>query len=817
MKQKIIVVGGVAGGATFVARLRRLSEDFEIIMFEKDEYIAFANCGLPYYIGGVITDRDKLKVQTVEGVSTRYNIDIRNMSEVTKINEQEKTVTVVNHKTGETYDESYDKLVLSPGASPIVPPFAGLKTATNAFTLRNIPDTDAIKGYVDENSPQNAVVIGGGFIGVEMAENLAHLGINVTLIDLADHILKPFDIEMAAMLEYNLKSNGVNILTGTSVSDVTGEYVELSDGSRIDTDLTVLAIGVRPSTKLAEDTSIELAKNGAFVVNEKFETTSKDIYALGDAINITNPILGNEMHIPLAWPANRQARILADIFAGYDKKYNGTIGASVLKVNELTAAATGYTEELLDIMNVEHDSVIVHRGSRAGYYPGGSNMSLKLVFNSEGIILGAQAIGTDGVEKRIDVITTAIKFGAKVTDLEDIEVCYAPPFNSAKDPVNIAGYTAVNVLTGFSKTFKYNELEAIASDDNKILIDVRTKEEVEFGAVEGAINIDVDDIRDSIDKLQDIKGKEIYVFCQLGHRGYIAQKILNANGFDNVYNLSGGLNTYKAFYNNEKKKAEALVATKSVVTSAAENEGDMMIDHTLDACGLQCPGPIMATSKKMDELKPGESLEIRVTDSGFIEDIKSWCEKCGNELVSQARVDNTFIVVIRKTEGESCHIDTNANKDNGTIVMFSGDMDKALGAMIIAQGAQAMGKQMTVFFTFWGLNMLRKDGKVEVDKTNFEKMFGAMMPQGADKLPLSNMNMGGMGTKMIKGRMEDKNVPDLKTQMQNALDSGVKFIACTMSMDLMGIKEEELIDGVEFGGVAKYIGESSGADLTLFI
>ncbi len=814
MKQTIVVVGGVAGGATLVARLRRLSEEFEIIMFEKDEYIAFANCGLPYYIGGVIEDRDKLKVQTVEEVSTRYNIDIRNMSEVTKIDEVNKTVEVLNRSTGERYSQAYDKLVLSPGASPIVPPFAGLQAADNAFTLRNIPDTDAIKSYVDTNNPQTAVVIGGGFIGVEMAENLAHLGIKVTLIDLAEHILKPFDIEMAAMLESNLKANGVEIMTGTSVSDVTSDYVEVSDGTRIATDLTILAIGVRPSTKLAEGTSIELAPNGAFVVNSKMETSVPDIYALGDAINIINPILGNSMHIPLAWPANRQARVLADILAGMDKEYNGTIGASVLKVNELTAAATGYTEELLDIMQVEHDSIIVHRGSRAGYYPGGSNMSLKLIFNHKGTILGAQAIGTDGVEKRIDVITTAIKFGAKVTDLEDIEVCYAPPFNSAKDPVNIAGYTATNVITGFSKTFKYHELEAIANDERKELIDVRTKQEVEFGAIAGAINVEVDEIRNSLAELEQYKDKEIYVFCQLGHRGYIAQKILNANGFDNVYNLSGGLNTYKAYTNNLSKQVQA---NAKPMASSQEIKGDVMIDHTLNACGLQCPGPIMATSKKMDELKPGETLEIRVTDSGFVEDIKSWCDKCGNQLVSQEREDNTYIVVIRKTEGQSCHIDTAANKDNGTIVMFSGDMDKALGAMIIAQGAQAMGKQMTVFFTFWGLNMLRKAENVEVDKTNFEKMFGMMMPQGADKLPLSNMNMGGVGAKMIKGRMDDKNVPDLKTQMQNALDSGVKFIACTMSMDLMGIKEEELIDGVEFGGVAKYIGESSGADLTLFI
>ncbi|WOO87910.1 CoA-disulfide reductase [Mollicutes bacterium LVI A0039] len=816
MKQKIVVVGGVAGGATLVARLRRLSEDFEIIMFEKDEYIAFANCGLPYYIGGVIEERENLKVQTVEGVSTRYNIDIRNFSEVVSINESAKTVEVKNHKTGETYHESYDKLVLSPGASPIVPPFKSLNTATNAFTLRNIPDTDAIKAYVDDNKPQNAVVIGGGFIGVEMAENLAHLGINVTLIDLSSHILKPFDMEMAAMLEYNLKSNNVNILTNTSVSDVSHDHVTLDDGTMLDTDLTILAIGVRPSTKLAEGTSIKLASNGGFVVNRQFETSSKDIYALGDAINVTNPILGNEMHIPLAWPANRQARILADILAGEDKQYNGTIGASVLKVNELTAAATGYTEEFLKAQGIEDfQSIIVHRGSRAGYYPGGSMMALKLVFNNNAEILGAQAIGTDGVEKRIDVISTAIKFGAKVTDLEDIEVCYAPPFNSAKDPVNIAGYTATNVLSGFSKIFTYDMLEEVAADPDKVLIDVRTSEEVEFGAIDGAINIDVDKMRDSIEQLAQYKDKEIYVFCQVGLRGYIAQKILNANGFTNVYNLSGGLTTYKAFKNNQSISSEE--HTPIVKSETQTADADAQIDYTLNACGLQCPGPIMATSKKMEEMKTGETLEIRVTDSGFVEDIKSWCEKCGNELVSIERQENTFVIVVRKSGATSCQINTNNNKDNGTIVMFSGDMDKALGAMIIAQGAQAMGKQMTVFFTFWGLNMLRKDSGVEVDKTNFEKMFGAMMPTGADKLPLSNMNMGGAGAKMIKSRMADKNVPDLKTQMQNALDSGVKFIACTMSMDLMGIKEEELIDGVELGGVAKYIGESSGADLTLFI
>ncbi len=811
MKKKILIVGGVAGGATFAARMRRLDENAEIIMFEKDKHIAFANCGLPYYIGGVITNREKLKVQTVENMSKRYAIDIRNYSEVIAINAEEKSVTVKNHKTGETYEETFDKLVLSPGANPIVPSFAGLKSASNVFTVRNIPDTDKIKEYVDNHEINDAVVIGGGFIGVEMAENLAHLGINVKLIEMADHILKPFDQEMAAMLEMNLKNNNVEILTSTKVADVKQDEIVLSDGTALKTDITIMAIGVRPSTKFLENTKLEFTRNGAIIVNEKFETNLEGIYALGDAIEVTNPIVNNKMHIPLAWPANRQARLLADIIAGFDKKYNGTIGASVLKVNELTAASVGLTEEFLKFNNIEAKSVIVHRSCHAGYYPNSSMITLKLVFGEDGKIYGAQAIGQSGVEKRIDVIATAIKFGASVDELEEIEVCYAPPFNSAKDPVNVAGYTAANVLQGFSKKFNYDQIQSILEDENKVLIDVRSQVEFDANNIEGSINIAVDDIRDNINGFEQYREKEIYVYCAVGHRGYIAQKILNANGFDNVFNLSGGLNTYKIVKQNENKKKSK---NEKINEMKFEN---IQADYKLDACGMQCPGPIMATSKKMEELNPGETLEISVTDGGFIEDIKSWCEKCNNELLVNEYRDGKHVVVIRKSGEGVCKINPDINKDSGTIVMFSGDMDKALAAMIIAQGAQAMGKQMTIFFTFWGLNMLRKDEKVTVDKTNFEKMFGAMMPKGAEKMSISNMNMGGMGTKMIKSRMEDKNVPSLKEQILNAQAAGVKFIACTMSMDLMGISEVELIDGVDFGGVAKYVGESTGADLTLFI
>lgn len=812
--KKIVIVGGVAGGATLAARLRRLSEEYEIVMLEKDEYIAFANCGLPYYIGGVIEERDKLMVQTVEAMSKRYNLDIRNFSEVLKIDAENKMITVYNHQTKEEYTETYDDLVLSPGATPIVPPFNGLSKADNVFTLRNIPDTDQIKNYLNQHNPKKATVIGGGFIGVEMAENLAHLGIEVTLIDLAEHILKPFDFEMAAKLELNLKNNGVQIMTSKLVKDVRQTEVELDDGTIIPTDVTIMAIGVRPASKLAKDINLDLAENGAIKVDSQFKTSQANIYALGDVISVKNPILNHDTYIPLAWPANRQARLLADILAGQNRHYKGTIGASVLKVNELTAASVGLTEEYLKTTNIKYDSVIVNRGSRAGYYPGGSAMDLKLIFDLNGKILGAQAIGPDMVEKRIDVIATAIKLGATVYDLEDIEVCYAPPFNSAKDPVNIAGYTATNILNGFSKNFKYDELDKISQAEDKLLIDVRTPVEYEIAHVDGAINIEVDELRAKLKEYQDYQDKEVYVYCKVGLRGYTAQKILNGNGFKKVYNLSGGYDIYNTFKKNLAMKAKTNI-TKEKVEPAMINKTGI---NTLDARGLQCPGPIMETSKKMAELNDGDKLLIKVTDNGFCEDIKAWCEKCNNQLISIERTENEYEVIIQKNGDEgACNIDTTQNKDNGTIVMFSGDLDKALAAMIISQGAAAMGKQMTVFFTFWGLNVLRKNGPVDVEKTNFEKMFGKMMPQGADKLGLSQMNMAGIGAGMIKKRMDDKNVPNLQEQIKNAQAAGVKFIACTMSMDLMGIKEEELIDGVELGGVAKYIGDSAGADLTLFI
>lgn len=552
MGKKIIIVGGVAGGATAAARLRRLDEKSHIIMFEKGEYISFANCGLPYYIGEVIKDRKKLLVQTVDGMSDRFNMDIRNLSEVTKINRDAKTVTVHNLKTGETYDESYDQLILSPGARPIVPPIPGIIEANSLFTLRNIPDTDAIKAYVDDKKPKKAVVIGGGFIGVEMAENLYERGIEVTLIEMSNQVMAPFDIEMASILHTHMNEKGVNLILedGVQAFQNNGTKVILNSGKEIETEMILLAIGVRPENELAKDAGLELGERGHIKVNEYLETSDPDIYALGDAIEVTDYINGTTTAIPLAWPANRQGRIVANNIYGKKETYNGTMGTSVAKVFDYTAASTGNNEKTLKRIGINNYQVIhIHPGSHAGYYPGAAPIALKVIFDKEtGKIYGAQGIGKDGVEKRIDVIATAIKGGLSVLDLADLELAYAPPYSSAKDPVNMAGYVASNIIEDAVETVQWHEIDEIVTNGG-FLVDVRNPDELKLGVIKGAVNIPLDELRNHLDELP--KDKTIYVNCQVGLRGYLAARILTLNGFKAV-NLDGGWKTYSTVFGTGK-------------------------------------------------------------------------------------------------------------------------------------------------------------------------------------------------------------------------------------------------------------------------
>jgi NADPH-dependent 2,4-dienoyl-CoA reductase/sulfur reductase-like enzyme/peroxiredoxin family protein/rhodanese-related sulfurtransferase/TusA-related sulfurtransferase len=813
---KILIVGGVAGGATAATRLRRLSEDDQIILLERGGYVSFANCGLPYYLGGVIKDRSRLLQETPETLKAKFNLDVRVEQEALSIDADKKTLHIKKLQTGEEYDESFDKLILTTGTSPRKIPFEGLEEADNVYYLRNMEDVDAIYAAL-QKAPKKALVVGGGFIGVETAENLVERGLQVTLVEGREQILPPFDSEMAAFLQNELRRNGVDLRTGVSLKSFAekGHKVTLADGKALGADLVILSIGVVPENALARSAGLKLTKDGYIVTNEKMETydeatgsLKKDIYAVGDVVAVKDPLGEDLTHIALAGPANRQARLVADTIHGLPYTYKGALGTSVLKVFSLTGASTGYSEALCARKGLAHQSVMIERNQHAGYYPGASLITLKVVFSPlDGKLLGAQAVGLEGVEKRIDVIATAIRGGLKVQDLVDLELSYAPPYGMAKDIVNIAGYAASNLLEGQFKQVALADLDK--EKEGALLVDARTPLEFGLEHLEGAVNIPFVTLRSNLDKLPKDKAAKIIVYCNVGLTAYQWIRVAVNLGYTNIYNVEGGMRLYKTLH--EKTAPET---GKEEVKEMVNPSAPML---EIDATGLQCPGPIMEASKASETLKRGERMRITASDCGFSSDIALWAKTTGNSLISSENKDGKIVAVVEKGSGEiraENHPDGNGGT---TIVLFSGDMDKALAAMIIAQGTRAMGKPATVFCTFWGLNLLRKPKAPHVKKSFIERMFGWMMPKGAKKFKLSKMNMAGMGSKMMRGVMKKKNVPVLEEQLANAQKAGVRFLACTMSMDIMGIKKEELIDGIDYVGVATYLAECQNATDTLFI
>ena len=645
----MIIVGGVAGGATAAAKLRRISEDVEIILIERGEYISFANCGLPYYIGETIKDRSKLLVQTVEGMSDRFNIDIRNLSEVTSINPENKSITIKNLRTNEEYNETYDKLLLSPGARPIVPPIPGLKENETLFTLRNIPDTDKIKNYVDQQKPKKAVVVGGGFIGIEMAENLVDRGIEVTIVEMSNQVMAPIDFEMASILHAHLKEKGVHLILENGVQSFAdqGEKVILSDGTEIPTDMTILSIGVRPENELAKTAGLELGERGGIIVNEYLQTSNENIYAVGDAIEVVDYINGNKTMIPLAGPANRQGRIAANNMMGKKEKYQGTLGTSVAKVFDLTVASTGNNEKTLKRLGVPYEVLHIHPSSHAGYYPGASQISLKLIFDKNtGKIFGAQAIAGDGADKRIDVIATAIKGGLTVEDLTNLELSYAPPFSSAKDPVNMAGYVATNIMDGELEHIQWHEVDQIVADGG-LLIDVREPIEREFGFIEGSINISLNDLRTRLEELP--KDQTIYVSCQVGLRGYLAARILKNNGYQ-VKNVDGGWKTYSSVFGSNLE-VQVETTTNDLGETVVEDHhvvNDVKVDSVIDVSGLTCPMPIVKLKKGIDSLESEQVLELHATDKGTLNDLPAWSKNAGHTILKTEQEGSLIKFWIKK-------------------------------------------------------------------------------------------------------------------------------------------------------------------------
>ena len=809
---KHIIIGGVAGGATAAARIRRADENAEIVLVEKGKYISYANCGLPYYIGGVIKSRDKLFVQTPEAFSRRFNVDVRTRHEALSIDTERHEVSI-RRADGTTYTETYDRLLLSPGAEPVRPPLEGIDTE-GIFTLRNVDDTDRIHSYLGTHRVRHAVVVGGGFIGLEMAENLHHAGAGVSIVEMADQVMAPVDFSIASHVHRHLMDKGVGLWLGRGVEKFTSENgsikVWLNTGETLSADLVLLSIGVRPSVKLAREAGIELGARG-IKVNRWLQTSSPDVYAVGDAIEYEHPIAGGPWLNYLAGPANRQARIAADnMVYGNREEYEGSIGTSVAKVFDITVGATGLAAKHLKRMGVPYLTSVTTSSSHAGYYPGAFNLTLKLTFAPDtGRIYGAQCVGVDGVDKRIDEIAMLIKRGGTVRDLVRTEQAYAPPFSSAKDPVAIAGYVACNTLDGVMPVVTWRELAA-ADRAEVCLVDVRTPEEYALGTIDGAVNIPLDDLRGRLGEID--RDSDVIVFCAVGLRGYLAQRILLGRGYRRVRNLAGGYKTYSL----ATQKVEPVEGQPcgQAEDSGAES-GDML---RLDACGLQCPGPIMQVKNAVDGMKAGQRIEVRATDPGFARDAESWCRSTGNKFVSKTSEGGYHTVVIEKREAcGSAVTPASGGSHDKTFIMFSDSLDRAIATFVLANGAAATGGKVTIFFTFWGLNVIKKRRKPHVEKDIFGRMFAWMLPSDSTCLHLSKMSMLGLGDRLMRHIMRRKNISQLEELMREAVYNGVELIACQMTMDMMGISRDELIDGVTVGGVATYMERAGNSGVNLFI
>jgi len=808
--KKVLIVGGVAGGASTATRLRRLDENLEIIIFEKGEYVSFANCGLPYHIGDVIQNRESLLVQTPESLKARFNLDVRVNSEVIEVNGRDKKVKVKT-KNGEEYEENFDFLVLAPGAKALFPPIKGIENK-KIFTLRNINDMDKIKSEIKSNAVKKAVVVGGGYVGIEIAENLKYLGIDTRLVEAAPHILAPFDSEISNILEYELVNNGINLLTSEKVVEFQENgneiIIKLESGKSITTDMVILSIGVSPDTKFLQSSGINLGERGHILVNENLETNIDGVYGLGDSILVKNYITNQDVAIPLAGPANRQGRIVAGNIVGRNEKYKGSLGTAIIKIFGLTGASTGLNERTLKQLNISYEKMYLHPNNHAAYYPGAIPISIKALYNKENReILGAQAVGISGVDKFIDVMATSIKFKATIDDLAELELAYAPPFLSAKSPTNMVGFIGQNIEDGLLEQMFMEDLKNY-NEKETIILDVREELELIGGEFDNSINIPLSELRKRYTELP--KDKEIWTYCAVGLRGYIATRFLSQKGY-RVKNIAGGIKSEKKVIAKNQKENSLIKQNDSDI----EKE-----DEYLDLSGLSCPGPLVKIKEKIDKLGENEKLKVKVSDLGFYNDIQAWSKVTKNSLLSLDKKDGLTYVTLQKgqiskvTEKKEDNVIIEDNS-NMTMVVFSGDLDKAIAAFIIANGALTMGKKVTMFFTFWGLSILKKKNLAK--KSFIEKMFAMMLPKNSQDLPVSKMNFFGIGAKMIRSVMKKKNIMSLEELIKKAIDSGVNITACTMSMDVMGISKEELIDNINYGGVGQYLGEAEKSNNNLFI
>ena len=830
---KLVVVGGVAAGMSTAARARRLDESAEIVVFEKAHHVSFANCGLPYHIGDVITDRSRLLLQTPESLRESLNLDVRTSTEVIAIDPKKKSVKVRELETGREYTESYEKLALCMGAEAIRPSLPGIDSPS-VHVLRRIGDMDDIRLDVDQaltvakNAKEKpvAIVVGGGYIGVEMAENLIHRGMTVHLIEMSDQLLPPLDREMSVPVQQHMESRGVVLHLGSAVAafSQSGEKVtaELKTGQFIEAHVVILSAGVRPMVALAKEAGIELGEHGGIKVDTHMRTSDEHIFAAGDAVETPHHILKGSFLTPLAGPANREGRVAAENIMGRSTEYKTTQGTSIVKIFDMVAGGTGATERQLKKEGTPFEAIHIHPSGHAGYYPGTAMMHLKLIFApGTGRILGAQVAGYDGVDKRIDVLATAVRANQTVYDLEDYELAYAPPFGSAKDPINMAGFVASNVLRGDFRLWKAEEYPS--NTEGSMIVDVRTEEEFAIWHIPGAVNVPLAEIRTKAEEWP--KNSKIRLYCAVGFRSYLAHRALVQRGFTDVETLSGGTTTFRFWHELEPQSSAPLAA----IENYAELESEFVTmpkatgqSISLDCTGLACPGPILKMSEKMTSLSIGDQLDVTVSDPGFLHDAPAWAKRNGHQLLDIQPEGAGYRALIRKGGAgqlatKTSTIQVNETRPKTNFVVFSGDLDKLIAAFIIANGALAMGEEVSMFFTFWGLNALKTKNSPKRHKKLLDKLFGVMMPKGATELTLSQMNMMGMGTSMIKRVMKTNGVASLPELMKTAIDGGAKIVGCTMTMDLLGISQTDLMPGIEFGGVATFLGEAAESHNTLFI
>ncbi len=817
---RLVIIGGVAAGASAAARARRLSESARITVIERGPDVSFANCGLPYHIGGEIADRSRLAVQTPESLAALLNLEVRVRTEAVKIDRERKVVVVRDLPPGGGESElPYDKLVLAPGASPLRPPLPGIDDP-RVLTLRNLQDMDRIK--VAARAAGRVLVVGAGFIGLEMAEQLKRLGKEVALVEAVDQVLPPLDPEIAAPVAEALRAEGVELVLGDPISgfgpEGAGLAALLKSGRRLAADFVVLAIGVKPESGLAAAAGLALGARGAIKVDAFLRTSDPDIYAAGDVVESTDRITGDAMHLPLGGPANRQGRVIADhLFRpAQARPYPGHLGTAVVRVFDVAAGLTGWTEKRLTQAGRDFRATVVTDYQHASYFPGAVPLTLKLLWSPEdGRVLGAQAVGADGVDKRLDIIATALAGGLGIDDLAQLELAYAPPFGSARDMVNTAAFAAQNARDGLVVP-----VSALPAD--RALLDVRPATVAGLSPLAGALNIPFPELRARLGELD--RSRPWATVCALGKTSYFAARVLAQAGFD-VVSLAGGVRM-------RSPGAPAAAAGKPASPEVARVAGPVPASGTgapeianLDCTGLACPGPLLQVKARCETLAPGQELAVTASDPGFARDVEAFAKSNDFELLGVERAKGRIMARLRRpivapgAAGTPVATGASAARRKGaTLVVFSGEMDKVMASLVIANGAAAMGGKVTMFFTFWGINALRRERAVKVaGKSALDRMFGWMLPRGLGSLPLSKMNFLGAGRRLMKHQMASKNLPNLPGLLGAARMAGVRLVVCTMSMDAMGIRAEELIDGVEFGGVADFLGAAESSGTNLFV